>query len=321
MSKTLRNILIGIIIVLAVICLFVIGRLSAGGEHSNASSHSQQTTKTSESSDKKVANKGNFSIAELKNNPKESAVAIVYYGVKYVSNNQTWHNIFTDGGNGFTISVKTVDQNTAKYYVETRTDTNKDPNAVYYSLVGNDHNEVAFYDSQDNELLKVSLKAIQTYANQNFSEADMAGRTKKVDIIQASGSNTTSTPGTDLVADAQNDPTKYAEEIMTYAEQVNIATEFNQPLWWDKLDQLKSHFGGYYHIYQSSDTGEFSLDTQAGGGLGFDAPQNGNVKFFVSGGPSASGNGSQEVSVDIAQIEAQLDSGNTSLVSVKLSQN
>ncbi|MHC9532099.1 hypothetical protein ACVPPR_01390 [Dellaglioa sp. L3N] len=123
-------------------------------------SENTASSETSSIKETKKDNKilGTLTVQQMKDNPKQSAVAIAYYGAYH-----SWDSLSGELADGFNVSIETPNASTVKYYVQKG-------NEPYYRLVGGTHNTVNYYDSSDNRLQKSNMSTIVSFVNKKLSD-------------------------------------------------------------------------------------------------------------------------------------------------------
>ncbi|WP_220734827.1 hypothetical protein [Leuconostoc inhae] len=230
----------------------------------------------------------------MKAHPQLSGAVITYYGV-HMLKSSSWQALQNNMNDKFGIEVMSTSDAT-KYFIN----LGNQNNGIYYLLVGTDHDEVAFYDENNILLKKVSLNDVVGYVNDNTSEST-------INSIRDNVTVSVGNPKIDLVNDAQTDSKKYAEDIMAYVENENIADSFTYGLWHSiDPESLKKLYNGSYHVsFDGNST--YGLDTQSGGSAQFTSPVAGSVSFIGQGGVSAKPVDPEKLRVSVSTIEDVLN--------------
>lgn len=165
---------------------------------------------------------GTLTVQQMKSHPKQSAVAITYYGV-----NHYWGNLSGRITDGFNVSIKTPNSSTVKYYIQ------KGDNP-YYRLIGDERNTVAYYDNADNELQKNDMATIATYVNQKLTDDD---RTRIVTNVTINANKNTQEKTDNNPYDSQLSENEwfvlsflYKQKMATNDDGVRNALKFNSHL-------------------------------------------------------------------------------------------
>ncbi len=264
--------------------------------NSSSSSKSSATSllNSSSSMSSKKSTDNHVSASDMKAHPQLSGAVITYYGV-HMLKSSSWQALQNNMNDKFGIEVMSTSDAT-KYFIN----LGNQNNGIYYLLVGTDHDEVAFYDENNILLKKVSLNDVVGYVNDNTSEST-------INSIRDNVTVSVGNPKIDLVNDAQTDSKKYAEDIMAYVENENIADSFTYGLWHSiDPESLKKLYNGSYHVsFDGNST--YGLDTQSGGSAQFTSPVAGSVSFIGQGGVSAKPVDPEKLRVSVSTIEDVLN--------------
>ncbi|WP_026017038.1 hypothetical protein [Furfurilactobacillus rossiae] len=178
-----RSVKFNRICILAAMMVFVL--TLSGCASSNSSSNKKNDVKESKRTEKvsntPVKNKSDFTVDDLKQHPKMSATAITLYGDTHIQKDQKGKVSSKDEADferGFGLAVESVNSTTAKYY----TNSDKISQFSYYSLVGSNHDQVTYYNTQDKTLLKTSLSDVISYLNKTLTNAEMTSIADSINI-------------------------------------------------------------------------------------------------------------------------------------------
>ena len=171
------------ICILVSVMVFTLTLTGCASSHSKSNKNTdvKESKRTEKVSNSTVENKSNFTVDDLKQHPKMSATAITLYGDTHIQKNQKGKLSSKDETNfekGFNLAVESVNSTTAKYY----TNSDKLSKFSYYILLGSNHDQVTYYDTQDKALLKVSLADVIRYLNKTLTSAEMTSVADSIEI-------------------------------------------------------------------------------------------------------------------------------------------
>lgn len=254
-----------------------------GCASSSSSSNKKNDVKESKRTEKvtktPVKNKSNFTVDDLKQHPKMSATAITLYGDTHVQNSRKGQLPSTDKDNfekGFNLAVESVNSTTAKYY----TNSDKLSEFSYYSLLGSNHDQVAYYDAQDKVLLKAPLSNVISYLNKTLTRDEMTSTVGKISI----GSKASVPDSTKKQENKPNDASKNSSNLLTLDDLYPAAGDSTDYSVMQEQSELLDKALVYYGINKpNADPGWAALKGSTGSLISFFAgPATGSATMYTT---------------------------------------